>query len=89
MPGDHKRNLDGLASAPRCGAKTRKGVPCESPAVKGKSRCRMHGGKGSGAPLGNNNALRTGLHTQAMLSSTRRVNAILKTSRLILRRFPR
>jgi len=47
----------------------------------------MHGGKGSGAPVGNNNALRTGLYTQQMLASTRRVNAILKTSRSILRRF--
>jgi len=87
MSGSHKRNLDGLIFARRCGAKTRNGKPCRSPAVQGKTRCRMHGGKGSGAPVGNNNALRTGLYTQQMLASTRRVNAILKTSRSILRRF--
>src|SRR5258708_3643770 len=28
----------------KCGAKTRRGKPCESPAVRGKRRCRMHGG---------------------------------------------
>jgi hypothetical protein len=37
----------------RCGAKTRRGTPCQSPAVRGKRRCRMHGGApGSGAPFG-------------------------------------
>ncbi|WP_082594519.1 HGGxSTG domain-containing protein [Sphingomonas sp. Root710] len=45
-----------LANAPRCGARTRSGTPCRSPAVKGNRRCRMHGGKGSGAPRGNRNA---------------------------------
>jgi hypothetical protein len=42
--------------APRCGARTRGGSPCRSPAVKGKIRCRMHGGaKGSGGPEGPRN----------------------------------
>lgn len=48
----------------RCGAKTRKGTPCMAPAVQGVARCRMHGGaKGSGAPLGNQNAFKHGAHT--------------------------
>ena len=29
----------------RCGAKTRKGTPCKNPCVRGRNRCRMHGGK--------------------------------------------
>ena len=33
----------------RCGAKTRKGTPCQNPAMKGKARCRNHGGKSTGA----------------------------------------
>ena len=34
-----------------CGAKTRKGTPCQTPPVTGKARCRMHGGsEGSGRP---------------------------------------
>ncbi|WP_419180073.1 HGGxSTG domain-containing protein [Erythrobacter oryzae] len=49
-----------LAKAPRCLARTRSGNPCQSPAVKGKARCRMHGGKGSGAPRGNRNAYKHG-----------------------------
>jgi hypothetical protein len=43
-----------LSQAVRCGAKTRKGTPCQAPAMvnpkTGKRlRCRMHGG-GSGGP---------------------------------------
>ena len=51
-----------LADAKRCGAKTRSGKPCEAPAVKGKLRCRMHGGNSPGAPKGNQNALKHGLY---------------------------
>ena len=36
------------ASASRCGARTRKGAPCGCPAVRGKKRCRMHGGLSTG-----------------------------------------
>ena len=49
-----------LAAAPRCLAMTRKGTACQSPAIKGAKRCRMHGGKGSGAPEGNRNARKHG-----------------------------
>ena len=34
-------------SAPRCGAKTRRGTPCQAPAM-GNGRCRMHGGLSTG-----------------------------------------
>lgn len=53
-------------SAPRCGAKTKhnNGNPCQCPAVRGKARCRIHGGaKVSGAPKHNHNALKSGLFT--------------------------
>lgn len=49
-----------LLAAPRCLAKTRSGGECQSPAVKGKRRCRMHGGTNSGAPKGNRNAFKHG-----------------------------
>ena len=57
-----------LAKAPRCGARarTRDGAPCRSPAVRGSARCRMHGGKGSGAPRGNRNAWKHGAFTAEM-----------------------
>ncbi|MFZ1148666.1 MAG: HGGxSTG domain-containing protein [Xanthobacteraceae bacterium] len=52
MTGGHRRNTGPMLSSPRCGAMTRSGRPCRSPAVRGKRRCRMHGGAaGSGAPL--------------------------------------
>jgi hypothetical protein len=35
-------------AAPRCGAKTRSGCPCKAPALRGKLRCRMHGGGSTG-----------------------------------------
>jgi hypothetical protein len=36
------------ATAPRCGARTRTGRPCQAPALRAKLRCRMHGGWSSG-----------------------------------------
>lgn len=65
---DHPRNIGPMQSAPRCGARTRSDTQCRSPAISGKTRCRMHGGKGSGAPKGNRNALRRGLYTKAVLA---------------------
>ncbi|RUR08560.1 hypothetical protein ELY14_11180 [Legionella septentrionalis] len=50
-------------SAPRCGAKTKsnQGKPCRCLTVRGKTRCRVHGGaKGTGAPSHNVNALKHG-----------------------------
>ena len=41
--------------SPRCGARTRAGSPCRSPATS-KGRCRLHGGaRGSGGPEGPRN----------------------------------
>ena len=52
MTNNHVRNIGPMMASRRCGAKTRSGKACMSPAVSGKSRCRMHGGAaGSGAPL--------------------------------------
>lgn len=36
-----------FTKAPRCAAKTRKGTPCQAPAMK-NGRCRLHGGKSTG-----------------------------------------
>lgn len=48
-----------------CGAKTRAGGSCRNRPVLGKKRCRMHGGaEGSGAPLGNQNALKHGFYSR-------------------------
>jgi hypothetical protein len=68
----HQRNTGPMLASPRCGAKTRAGPPCLAPALKSKRRCRMHGGgPGSGAPQGNTNALKTGLHTRELKTRRR------------------
>ena len=41
---EHIRNAGPMLASPRCGAKTRSGGACRSPAVSGRKRCRMHGG---------------------------------------------
>ena len=33
---------------PKCGARTRAGGSCKAPVVRGKARCRMHGGLSTG-----------------------------------------
>ena len=34
--------------APRCGAKNRRGTPCQCPAMRNRRRCQLHGGKSTG-----------------------------------------
>jgi hypothetical protein len=36
-----------FTGAPRCGAKTRRGTPCQSPGMA-NGRCRLHGGLSTG-----------------------------------------
>jgi hypothetical protein len=66
-----------LRQAARCGARTRKGSECRSPAVRGKARCRMHGGaKGSGGPRGDRNGnFKHGLHTREASAIRRELRA--------------
>jgi hypothetical protein len=47
--------LKNIRGAPRCGARTRRGSPCLCPAIKGRPRCRIHGGLSPGAPRGKQN----------------------------------
>jgi hypothetical protein len=47
-----QNRLANLRSAPRCGAKNRAGNPCLCPAIRGRRRCRIHGGRSTGAPRG-------------------------------------
>jgi len=66
----------------QCGARTRAGKPCRSPAVRGKRRCRMHGGaRGSGAPIGNKNAFRHGLYSGEAIALRRIVSELIRTAR--------
>ena len=81
----HTRNTGPMLASPRCGAKTRSGRPCQSPAVQGKKRCRMHGGAmGSGAPPGNQNALKHGLYTSQAIEERRRLNTLIRDSKKLV-----
>jgi hypothetical protein len=71
-----------MNQAPRCGVRTRSGNPCRCPAVRGKRRCRMHGGAhGSGAQPGNRNALRHGLYSREAIALRRMVSELVRTAR--------
>lgn len=75
-------------NAPRCGAKTKRnnGEPCRCPAIKGKTRCRVHGGaKGSGAPKGNMNALKHGDTTASAKNFRIKVKRVLHSSKAFLK----
>ena len=86
MPGKHLRNTGPMLLSPRCGAKTRSGSACRSPAVRGKKRCRMHGGAaGSGAPEGNQNALKHGFYKKNAIEERGQIHAFIGEARKLLR----
>jgi hypothetical protein len=83
---DIARRLSNLNKAPRCGARTRAGQPCKQAAVKGRARCRMHGGaKGSGGPRGRRNGnFKHGRCTRETVELRRAVRArVLEIRRLV------
>ena len=61
----------------RCGAKTRRGTPCQRLANKRNGRCRLHGGASSGPRTEQGHAkiaaanTTTGQHTKAMIAKRR------------------
>ena len=81
----HVRTTGPMLASPRCGAKTRSGGACRSPAVHGKKRCRMHGGApGSGAPKANRNARKHGLFSGDAIAERRQIRALLGEARKLL-----
>ena len=72
-----------MRRSPRCGARTRKGNPCRSPAMA-NGRCRMHGGKSPGAPRGNGNALKHGRYGAAAIAERRELVALIRSMRKLV-----
>ena len=62
----------------RCGASTRKGIPCRSPAMT-NGRCRMHGGTSLGPPLGNSNAYKHGRYGSESILRRRELAVLLRS----------
>jgi hypothetical protein len=68
--------------APQCGAKLREGGRCAKRPVRGKRRCRSHGGAaGCGAPMGNKNALKHGAFTAASLARRKAMQDYIRSSK--------
>ena len=64
--------------SPRCGAQTRSGSPCCSPAMP-NGRCRMHGGRSPGAPKGRKNGnYRHGEFTGEAMAERRQFSAWIR-----------
>ena len=63
----------------RCLAKTRRRTLCQTACVKGKKRCRMHGGaKGSGAPKGSKNAFKHGRYSAETIQRRVEVTRLIR-----------
>lgn len=86
MTGGHTRNTIPMRASRRCGARTRSGEACRSPAAHGKMRCRMHGGAwGCGAPPGNRNARKHGRFTGDAIDERRQIESLLDDALKLLR----
>ena len=48
----------------RCLAKTRQRTPCQNPAIEGRSRCKLHGGKSTGPRTPEGKARSIAAHTK-------------------------
>jgi hypothetical protein len=80
LPG-WRTTLPRAQAAPRCGARTRSGCPCRSPAMA-NGRCRMHGGASTGPRTREGIAriraarTRTGLYSAEMIELRRALAAL-------------
>ena len=75
-----------FTKAPRCGAKNRRGTPCQAPAMR-NGRCRLHGGKSTGprTPEGLERMRKAktkhGLYAAEAIAHRQMVNMMLRKSR--------
>jgi hypothetical protein len=75
-----------LAQHPRCGAQSRTtGQPCRNPSMA-NGRCRMHGGKSTGAPRGRKHwNFHHGLHTKEARQDRREARSQMLVLRNMIR----
>jgi glucans biosynthesis protein len=67
-----------LNQRPRCGARTRAGPPCRRPPVRGRKRCRLHGGLSPGAPRGlKNGNFKTGDWTSEAITERKWLRSLV------------
>ena len=76
-------------TAPRCGAKTRRGNACEAPAMP-NGRCRLHGGKSTGPRTAEGlercrqASWKHGRYCQEALAESKRVRELERSSAQLL-----
>lgn len=79
-------------NAKKCLAKTRKKTPCQSPAMQ-NGRCRMHGGKSTGAKTNaglkkiSETHLKHGRYTKDNLALSRSIKELIKENKEFLNGF--
>jgi glucans biosynthesis protein len=74
------RKLTNIRAARRCGAKTKAGGACQCPAIRGRNRCRLHGGRSSGAPRGRGNGnYKSGDFTAEAIEEREWLRSIVRT----------
>ncbi len=77
---EHETRLRNLARAPKCGAKTRAGTPCQRPVLRDRTRCRLHGGLSPGAPRGPENGnYRNGDWTAEAIEERKWLRSLVKS----------
>jgi glucans biosynthesis protein len=67
----------------RCGARTRSGGTCKAAAMP-NGRCRMHGGRSPGAPIGNKNAWKHGRYSAEAIAERKLIRQLLMDTRKIV-----
>jgi len=76
-----------LWSLPRCQAKAKStGRRCGNIAIKGKRVCYIHGGRSSGPPKGNTNALKHGRYSEKTKKEKREMAATIEEMETLLKK---
>jgi hypothetical protein len=90
-PGDRRKfeinPMKNYATRPRvlkqrthCGARTRAGEPCRRPPIRGRKRCRLHGGLSPGAPRGPKNGnFKTGDWTSEAINERKWLRSLVQS----------
>jgi hypothetical protein len=72
--------LANIRAAPRCGARTRAGGACKCPAIRGRNRCRLHGGRSTGAPKAQANGnYKSGEFTAQAIEERQWLRSVVRT----------
>lgn len=73
-----------IQKTPRCLARNRRGFPCQNFVMRGRARCRLHGGKATGPPKGNRNAWKHGRFSAEAVAARRRTQEVIAEFRKLI-----